>query len=290
MESAPQNRDTPPLDSKAIYLYQVIAGKYCDKYVSTFLIPQLQKTTKKNYATLEEWQTELQNSLSSLQVFLGYYGFARRGKDREECSRTALKALSTVLENQSLQELLSKPDGTELWNAYEAECQARERKSNAEQNRGLVQGLLELAQEIYREDKNGSIATWLVEAVDKSDRLEPQFLRIVDIRGVGPKSTSTFVRDLAFLYDLEKDIHPADRIYIQPVDRWLRAITKYVIPEPDMEKAADWVVAGKINKYARRAHVSGVRFNLGLTYFGQRVVRDPERLSNEIKHLLADAP
>jgi len=290
MESAAQNRDTPPLDSKAVFLYQIIAGKYCEKYVSTFLIPQLQKTTKKSFLTLEEWQTELETPLSALQVFLGYYGFARRGKDRDECSRTALKAINTVLENQSIQDLLVQPDGTELWNAYEAECQSKGCKCNEAQNRGVVQGLLELAQEIYREDKNGSIATWLVEAVEKSEHLEPQFLRIVDIRGVGPKSTSTFVRDIAFLYDLEKDIHPADRIYIQPVDRWLRAITEYVVPEPGMEKAADWVVAGKINKYARRAKVSGVRFNLGLTYFGQRVVRDPERLSTEIKHLLAEAP
>lgn len=289
MEPRSQNRDIPPLDSKAIQLYQLIAGQYCDKYVSNFLIPQLQKATKKELATLEEWQTELDNPLSSLQVFLGYYGFARRGKDRDECSRTALKALNQVLETRSIQELLEQPDGTQLWEAYEAECQVKDRKSNEGQNRGLVQGILELAQEIYREDKNGSITTWLVDGVDNSDRLEPQFLRIVDIRGVGPKSTSTYVRDIAFLYNLEQDIHPADRIYIQPVDRWLRAITEYVVPEPNMEKAADWVVAGKINKYARLAKVSGVKFNLGLTYFGQRVVRDPERFSSEIKKLLADA-
>ncbi|QYK53990.1 MAG: hypothetical protein KF824_03625 [Fimbriimonadaceae bacterium] len=289
MEPTEQLRDTPPLDPSAVFLYQLIAGKYCDKYVSTFLIPNLQKTIKKEFTTLEEWRLELDNPLSALQVFLGHYGFARRGKDRDECSRTALKALNLVLENQSIQELLAQADGTQLWNSYEAECLSKGRKSNEAQNRGIVQGLLELAQEIYREDNNGSIVTWLVDGVDNADRLEPQFLRIVDIRGVGPKSTSTFVRDIAFLYDLEKDIHPADRIYIQPVDRWLRAITEYVVPEPNMENAADWVVAGKINKYARRAKVSGVKFNLGLTYFGQRVVRDPDRFSSEIKKLLADA-
>jgi len=288
MESSTPRKEIPPLDPEILYLYQTIAGTYCDKYVANFLLPQLTKSTQKSHSTLEEWRTELESPLAALQVFLGYYGFSRRGKERDESSRNALKALAEVLNAQSMDELLGKPDGTELWNAFDAECQSRGKKSNEPQNRGLVQGLLELSQEIYRQDKVGSLATWIVDEVEKSKRLEPQFLRIVDIRGVGPKSTSTFLRDIVFLYDLERYILPADRIYIQPVDRWLRAITEFAVPEPGMERAADWVVAGKINKYARRANVSGIRFNLGLTYFGQRIVREPERLPQEIKSLFAD--
>lgn len=289
MDQTAPKKETPPLLPEMQFLYSAFAGKYCDKYLDTFLIPQLQKATGKKFITIEEWREELEHPLAALQVFLGFHGFSRRGKDRDEYSRNVLKALGKTLEQRTVEELLTKADGTCLWDAFDMECQARGRKSNEAQNRGLVQGLLELAQEIYREDQSGSIATWIIDGIQDAGRIEPQFLRVVDIRGVGPKSTSTFMRDVIYLYDLERQVLPADRIYIQPVDRWLRAITRFVVPEDNMEKAADWVVAGKINKYARRAKVSGVRFNLGLTYFGQRIVREPERLEFEIKQLLKDS-
>lgn len=276
---------TPPLDPEIGKIYRILADRFADQYVESFLIPQLGKASRKDWKTLQQWCDELEDPLSSLRVLLGYYAFSRRGKDREELSRIALRSLDQVLENRTIDELLVQPNGLELWTCFVAECANRGKKPNENQNRGLVQGLLELAQEIYRIDEIGSVAGWVAEGVQQTGRLEPQFLRIVDIRGVGPKNTSTFLRDMVFLYDLETSVMAADRIYMQPVDRWLRAICRFAVPEPDLEEAPDWIVAGKINKYARRAGVSLVRFDLGLTYFGQRIVRSPDRLEQELKLL-----
>jgi len=55
-----------------------------------------------------------------------------------------------------------------------------------------------------------------------------------------------------------------------------------------MEDAADWIVAGKISKYARRARVSSIRFNMGVTYFGQKIVKEPDRFQDEMKNLMIE--
>ncbi len=282
----PSDRSSPPpLDPELAALYRKLAGHYADLYVETYLVPQLTKATKLSYTTLPEWKEVLDDPLSSLQVILGYYAFSRRGKDREDLTRCALRALNVAIGDGTLENLLAEPDAVSVWDAFMRECELLGCKPNESQNRGIVQGLVELAQEIYRLDGVGSVAAWVTKGIERTQRLEPQFLRIVDIRGVGPKSTSTYLRDIVFISDKERDVIPADRIYMQPVDRWIRAISRFAVPEPDMEKAADWVVAGKINKYARRAQVSLIRFDLGLTYFGQRIVRSPDRLEQELKIL-----
>lgn len=282
---SPNKTSTPPLSPELAALYRKLAGDFADRYVDAYLIPQLAKATKLDHTTLEDWSHALEDPLVSLKVLLGYYGFSRRGKDRDELARAALRALDRTLGDQPVETLLNATDAVPVWEAFIKECELRRLKPNESQNRGLVQGLVELAQEIYRIDETGSVAAWIADGIEQTGRLEPQFLRIVDIRGVGPKSTSTFLRDVVFIFDLEEDVQPADRIYMQPVDRWLRAISKFAVPEPDMAGAADWIVAGKINKYARRAKVSLIRFDLGLTYFGQRVVRTPDRLEQELRSL-----
>jgi hypothetical protein len=50
-----------------------------------------------------------------------------------------------------------------------------------------------------------------------------------------------------------------------------------------MDKAADWIIAGKISKYSRRAGVSGIAFNMGSTYFGQKIVKDPAGFEEALK-------
>jgi hypothetical protein len=123
----------------------------------------------------------------------------------------------------------------------------------------------------------------MLNGIAQTKRLELQFERIVDIRGVGPKSTSTFMRDVVYMFGYEDKVEPADRIYIHPIDRWLRMMARYLVPEPNMDKAADWIIAGKVSKYSRRAGVSGIAFNMGSTYFGQKIVKDPSRFEEVLK-------
>ncbi len=263
-----------------------MAGEYAELYQRDFLVGHLRKLLGLPEAEKAEIAEALEDPYKALLVFFGHYAFARRGKDRDELAALAMEAMIKLTAETPFEEVLDWPDGCRLWESFEAVCQDRRRKSSEQQNRGPIQGMLELAQEIHRVDPELSLATWVVEGVDQTGRLEPQHMSIVDIRGVGPKSASTFVRDMVWLYDAEDDIEATDRIYVQPVDRWLRAIVKYVVPETGLEDPADWIVAGKISKYTRRARVSGIGFNMGTTYFGQRLVQVPERLEDSLRNLL----
>lgn len=288
VSQTPARKPVPPLDPRIILLYRMLAGEMANRYIEEFLLVHVRKVLKRPELQEDDLREALEDPYTCLRIFFGHYGFARRGKDRDDLAHAALEALDKLKAEQDFEVTLQQESGTRLWELFDEACTKRGRKSNEAQNRGLVQGMLELAQEIYTLDKVGSIAAWLCDGIEAEGHLEPQFLRIVDIRGVGPKSTSTFIRDSVYLFGMEDTVDPADRIYIQPVDRWLRAITKYAVPEPDMESAADWIVAGKISKYARRARVSGIRFNMGCTYFGQKLVREPDRFEAELKKALAE--
>lgn len=273
-----------------IAIFRRVAGEFADNYIEDFLFHHLRRVMKIDAeADIEAIHTALEDPLHCLQAFYGHYAFARRGKDRDDLAKSALAALDEIQKDKPFTDVLKLEDGVELWELFEKHCVDHGRKSNENQNRGMIQGMLELAQEIYSIDKVGSIATWITDGVAQTNHLETQFLRIVDIRGVGPKSTSTFMRDVLYIYDMEDALDPADRIYVQPIDRWLRLISRYVVPEKGMDTAADWIVAGKVSKYSRRARVSGLRFNMGTTYFGQKIVREPDRFEDAIKQVILDA-
>lgn len=278
-----------PLDPISINIYRKVAGDYADRYIGDFLFENICRITDiPKGSEIDSIKEILENPSQSLRVFFGHYAFSRRGKDRDGLAKAAIHAFDSIQSSMDIDSILQMEDGVLLWEAFVESCQTIGCKPNENQNRGLIQGMLELAQEIYQIDKIGSIANWISDGVAQTGNIESHFMRIVDIRGVGPKSTSTFLRDILFIFNLEKNLSPTDRIYVQPIDRWLRLIAKYVVPEPGMEKAADWIVAGKVSKYCRRAKVSGLRFNMGTTYLGQKLVKDPSRFPDSIKELFVN--
>jgi hypothetical protein len=276
-------QENPELRPEAVLLAKTIAGEYGDSFLEEFLLPNLERCIGRPQEPITE---ALHDAKNSLAAFYGHYAFARRGKERDSLSRAALNALNKVHEEGNFEDILQAQDGVIIWERFHNIAESQGIKVNETQDRGLLQGMLELAQEIYRIDGVGSVAGWMQQAVQRTGSLEPIFLRIVDIRGVGPKSTSTFMRDLVHLYDLERRIEPVDRIYVQPVDRWLRAVAPYLVPEPNVEGAADWIIAGKVSKYTRKARVSSVKFNMGISHFGQRDVRRLERFDEMVRPLM----
>lgn len=281
-----ERRPRPPaieLDPRAIKVFKRVAEDFGKKYADEFLYPHLRRVLGIEQEDPDLIREAYMTSRGSLLAFYCHYAFARRGKDRDELAEFASEAVARVQGDRDFDEVMKLDDGTALWDAFAAICLEKRRKNNEAQNRGLIQGMLELEQEIYQSDRVGSIANWMLNGIAQSRRLEPQFERIVDIRGVGPKSTSTFMRDVVYMFGYEDKVEPADRIYIHPIDRWLRLMARYLVPEPDMEKAADWIIAGKVSKYSRRAGVSGIAFNMGSTYFGQKIVKDPMRFEEMLK-------
>lgn len=263
-----------------------MSGEYADHYIGETLLPALHHAMRSESPSLTDTRESLANPYRCLLAFFAHYAFARRGRDREDLAEMGVTALKRCTSESTIQSLLEENDGNRVWESFAQVCTERKRRNSEQLNRGLIAGMVELAQEIYRVDGIGSIAAWISRGVMQTDRLEPQFLRIVDIRGVGPKTSSSFLRDIAFIFDLEDQIDHADRLYIQPIDRWTRLMAERVVPEIEGEHTADWIIAGKLAKYSRRAGVSGIRFNYGTIYFGVRQVRDVARFDSCVDDLL----
>jgi hypothetical protein len=273
--------------ASSIQLVRALAGDRADRYISEFLLQPLQRLLGQGPATIGDVRDAFSDPYLCLRAFYGHYAFSRRGKDRSDLSEAAVRALDDTCKEDGFESFLDEENGNRLWEAFVSICRERNIKPVEQLNRGIIAGLAELAQEIYRLDNVGSIAGWVLKGVLQTDRLEPEFLRIVDIRGVGPKITSLFLRDTVHIYGLESQIDRMDRLYIQPIDKWLRLLAPYVIDEPGSDSPADWVLAGKLAKYARLGGVSGIRFNMGATYFGIREVKVPAMLDQVVRALIS---
>ena len=275
----------PEMRPESVALFRAMSGPKADHYIGEVLIPSLARPCRTSQ-TLEALKEQLQNPYRCLEMIFGHYAFARRGRDRFDLSEIALEALHRTSREDEFGNFLALDDAESLWTMFDIVCRERSRKSMEQLNIGVIAGIAELAQEIYRLDGSGNIAAWIVKGIQHTCRVEPQFLRMVDVRGIGPKITSLFLRDVVLLFGLEERLEHSDRLYVQPIDKWMRAIAPFVIEEPNAENLADWILAGKLSKYARKAGVSGIRFNMGTTWFGMREVRAPEFFESAVRQAI----
>jgi hypothetical protein len=266
---------------------RALAGQRADRYIAEFLLQPMERLLDEESLTIQDIRAAYSDAYDCLRTVYAHYAFLRRGKDRPELARIALEALDRTCDPDDFEDFLGEKDAQRLWENFVEVCVEKHRKPTEQLNMGVIAGLAELAQEIFRFDRVGSIAGWVLKGVLQTDHVEPQFLRIVDIRGVGPKIASFLIRDIVHIYGIENQVDRLDRIYIQPIDKWIRLIAPYVVPESGAKEMADWVLAGKLTKYARLAGISSIRFNMGATYFGIKEVRNPEALDEAIHELVA---
>ena len=251
------------------------SDRYGPLYVKELLLPRLLQNVPLCERTEETARAMLLEPVGCLRAIFQEYAFSRRGRERHELGVLASDALKRATAET---ELFNREDSVFIWEAFEALCQEKKEKPMEQLNRGILQGIPELAQEIQQNGGSGSIALWIVDSARKTGRIENQFMRMVEVRGVGPKLASMILRDVVYLFNLEDRIDPVDRLYMQPIDRWMRVCSEFVVD--DYDDPADWILAGKLSKVARKSGAKGCQFNMGVTYFGTRVVHSPEAFAN----------
>lgn len=252
-----------------------LAERYGPFYVQELMLPRLLQHLPLSDRSEENARALLCDPIGCLRAIFHEYAFARRGKERHDLGVIAVKALDRATEEH---EFFNREDAVFVWQAFEEVCAEEKQKPMEQLNRGVLQGLPELVQEIQQNGGSGSIALWIVDSARRTGRIENQFMRMIDIRGVGPKLSSLILRDVVYLFNLEDRIDPVDRLYFQPIDRWSRVVGEFVIE--DYEDAPDWILAGKLSKVARLSGAKGVMFNMGVTYYGTRVVHSAEQFAN----------
>lgn len=273
------------MDQSMALVIQTMAGAKADGYIHQTLFPVLGRVTGLEDPSIATLRQVFSDPYLCLRAIYGHYAFSRRGRDRGELASMSVEALDRLVKERTIEAFIEERDATALWAHFETVCSEHGKKPQEQLNRGVLSGFAELAQEIRQQGGVGSIAEWLAESAHQTGRIEDPFLRMVDVRGVGPKLSSFLCRDVIFLFQLEEVVSPIDRIYAQPIDHWLRLIAPYVVEELAEADAADWVLAGKLAKAARRAGVSGVRFNMGVSYVGNRECLNDEGFVRTIKKI-----
>lgn len=272
------------LRPEARALMLALAGDPADRYVEELLVPGVSKAAQERVVSAEELEKLFLDPYGCCCAMLGYYAFMRRGKDRLELGEIAGGAWRDCYPKERFDSFLDTEAADRVWDAFAERCSERGRKPNENLNYGVVAGLIELVQEAYRATNGGSVAQYVGDAVERTGRLETEFMRIVDIRGVGPKFASIFLRDVVDTLDLEEGVSNVDRLYLQPMDKWVRLAARHILSEEEAD-SADWVLAGKLAKYARHSGVSGIRFNMGATFVGARGSRDSGQFDSILRNL-----
>jgi hypothetical protein len=267
-------------------LMELFSTSKAQRYIDEQLIPGYQRSLAINAITLDHVRSLLLEPIPCLRILYGFYSFTRRGKEREELVQTALRSLNQIIEEVGEEKFLSQDDAVNLWEVFCQVSEDRGRKPQENLNRGVIQGLAELAQEVYQLRNIVSIGNWIQKGVQSTGRIEPTFMRIVDVRGVGPKLTSLFLRDAVELLQLESQIEFQDRLFLQPIDKWIRLAAPFLVNEITTKATADWVLAGKLSKTIRRAGLSGIRVNMGASYFGAREVKLADGYEAAVQALL----
>lgn len=273
---------------EALDIMRAMASGFAEGYIREYLVPGMRSAWSVRDAELGELRRTSLAPEAAIRIFYLKYAFCKRGRERDVLAAIALAALDRAVQERGFDGLLEQPEpGAIVWQHFHDVCAERGHRNSQQLNGGLIAGVIDLASELQSSEGDGSLSRWVVDSVERTGRLQPIFLRLVDIRGLGPKVASSLLRDLVIVHDIEEEIEHIDRLFVQPVDRWLRALARRIVPEFDGHTSADWIIAGKVAKYTRRAGVSGARFNMGSVYFGLRGVRDPMTIDDRLARALA---
>jgi hypothetical protein len=271
--------------ASAVRIVRAFAAEPADLFFAESVLKPYSRvldTQAKSSAILDTMRDPKQ----SLCAVFGCVTFSRRGRERFEIAKLVCDALDEITEENPA--FMSQEGAEELWFRYCDLAKAAGRKPQEQLERGPIQGTAEYAQELVN-TRRMSISEAVFSSIKRSGQLEPFVNRLLDIRGFGPKGCSLLLRDLVAISGLEEKVSYADRLYMQPIDKWVRLAAPFFIPDLSDRDAADWILAGKISKHARMANISGIRLNMGITYLGLRAA-SPDAFLKMIKRLGSPQP
>lgn len=124
--------------------------------------------------------------------------------------------------------------------------------------------------DFIRKIKGYNLTKYVIDNIKKKN-VKNCFDELDKIYCIGHKLASLYLRDIVFLYRLEKYIQKDEFNYFQPVDTWVRQIAvKLKIVDED-ENNLD-VVRDKIIEKTLKSNVSPLLFNAGAWLVGTRSV------------------
>lgn len=208
-----------------------------------------------------------EDAISALLKFVNSYAYERQGSAR------AYRTIGTRVINEIFgDDILSitQRDADSAWRLYNniakedyGSLKLNETRNPLHSDGGVLRRLAE--------KRETNIYTY-VKRLLRRDEVEQAYSFIDSIKGVGPKITSLYLRDVAYLeLDSAKHYH----FLLQPIDTWLDQTIEIILKhkaERTLKKTSD--KQKLIVELCRKANCSPIDFNQGAWIAGSVVAQD----------------
>lgn len=116
--------------------------------------------------------------------------------------------------------------------------------------------------------KNKNITSYSVQMITNG-KVKELFDKLNEIKQIGPKLAGLYIRDIVFLYDLEKYLSIQQKLCCQPIDTWVKQVSLKLGIINKNDKKTD-LIATKIIEKCQQNGISPLLFNAGAWYIGAR--------------------
>jgi ribosomal protein S13 len=214
------------------------------------------------------------NWIQALKLFISSYAFERSGAPRSY-KNAAIQALEKCMESLSAEDASQK-----VWEKFQeilnsADLNAKLNPLNPGGSKCDAVAFCKRA--AASEDCN--IYLFLLRKI-QANKIEEAHKMLMEIRGIGPKIASLFLRDVAIAEKIEIT-NLDDRHLLQPIDVWLERIAQ-ILADQKIEKrnVGKWLV-----DLADKAGCCALRLNAGSWYFGSQVAQTESQLKCDLKNM-----
>lgn len=140
--------------------------------------------------------------------------------------------------------------------------------NNRHDRRMVLESICFIRDNLKHYDYN--IFNWSVETI-QTNRCSEAFRAMTGIHAIGDKLANLYLRDVTLVSDLEPTIQPESYQYFQPIDTWVRQITRTIGITETTDR--DPIVKEKIIACCLEARVSPLLFNAGTWMVGAHTLQ-----------------
>jgi hypothetical protein len=129
------------------------------------------------------------------------------------------------------------------------------------------------------------VAPWVAVTEGYIAALEVVWKRLVEIRGIGPKIASLYLRDIFDAFEIDES-RVGNKAYLQPIDIWTRRGAKILAEMfPMTSPKSDWDYAQVLVEISEQAGVRSSLTNTGLWILGAQLAGSPDRFQKALSSI-----
>ncbi len=227
-------------------------------------------------------QFRKQNGFLALTTFIPFA--YERNIDLSTFKACALETLAEYKKEINWENPPSVTDADNLWAHYQKIAEEKYKlvnlqgkpQVNPDRNPMNVDGGVVY---LLASEKINNLAFYVKELLE-ANKVKEAYAFVDKIRGVGPKITSFYLRDIAYLLSIdETQINNSD--LLQPIDIWIERVLEIIFPTTEFTNYKQEQMA--IIELCNEAEVSAIAFNQGAWEFGSRIAENQDRLKEALK-------